>query len=55
MRYWYFIDFLVDILVFTNFSYGIGVFGTPMSVSPLKVTGHHAHYSWEKSLVVSLY
>ena len=49
MRYWYFIDFQVDILLFTNFSYGFGVFGPQCPSLPLKVTGHHTHSSWEKS------
>ena len=37
MQHRHFIDFQVEILVFTNFSYGIGVFGTPMSLSPLEI------------------
>ena len=29
MRYRYFVDFRLDVLVFTNFSYSIAVLGTP--------------------------
>ena len=33
----------------------LGYLVPPRPSLPLKVTGHHAHHSWEKSLVVSLY
>ena len=50
MRYWYFIDFQVDILLFTNFCIIVLGYLVPQCPSlPLEVTGHHTHSSWEKS------